>query len=197
MTWNLPSPLLAGTYQLTYQVQVNNLVPGGSTITNTAQLTYPGGAPVTASASVLVVGQYTVKIGVYNSAGELVDTILTEQLSQPIENFTLQSSNAITRLNGPNNAVTVYFNNVPLGSWNGTTTSGSLASNGIYYVKVDSISNLGVDVSTTQQVTVNRTLYQSTILIYNEAGEVVKHLYIYTDDPGQAGVGIRSNCPPP
>ncbi len=85
--------------------------------------------------------------------------------------------------------MTVYFDGVPLGSWNGTTTNGSLVSNGIYYVKVDSISNLGVDVSTTQQVTVDRTLYQSSILIYNEAGEVVKHLYVYTDDPGKPGVG--------
>ncbi|HTC20492.1 MAG TPA: hypothetical protein VK859_06580, partial [bacterium] len=188
LTWNLPSPLSAGNYQLVYQAQVNNLVAGGISITNNAQLTYSGGAPVTASASVLVTGQYTVRIGVYNSAGELVDTILTEQLSQPIENFALQSSNAITSLNGANNAVTIYFGNSPLGSWSGTTAAGSLVSNGIYYVKVDSVSNLGVDVSTTQQVTVNRTLYQSTILIYNEAGEVVKHLYSYTDDPGQAAV---------
>ncbi len=44
--------------------------------------------------------------------------------------------------------------------------------------------------STTQQVTVSRTIYKSTILIYNEAGEVVKHLYAYMDDPGPAGVGV-------
>jgi uncharacterized repeat protein (TIGR01451 family) len=189
LTWTLPSPLSAGNYQLVYQTQVNNLIPGGTTLTNQALAAYPGGAPVTAGVSVLVTGQYTVKIGVYNAAGELVDTILTEQLSQPIENFALQSSNAITSLNGANNAVTIYFGNVPLGSWNGTTAGGSLVTNGIYYVKVDSISNLGVDVSTTQQVTVNRTLYQTTIQIYNEAGEMVKHLYAYTDDPGQAAVG--------
>ncbi len=45
LTWNLPSPLAAGNYQLVYQAQVNNLVTGGSTLTNYAQLTYPGGAP--------------------------------------------------------------------------------------------------------------------------------------------------------
>ena len=188
LTWTLPSPLSAGNYQLVYQAQLNNLLTAGSAITNTAQLTDLGGGPVTASVSVLVTGQYTVNIGVYNEAGELIDTIKTEQLSQPIDNFALASSNAITSLNGANNAVTIYYQGIPLGSWNGTTSNGSLVTNGSYYVKVDSTSSLGSEVSTTQQVTVNRTLYQSTILIYDEAGEVVKHLYAYSDDPGQAGV---------
>ncbi len=188
LTWTLPSPLATGNYQLVYQAQLNNLLTSGSTITNNALLIYAEGAPVTASVSVLVTGQYSVKIGVYNEAGELVDTILTEQLSQPVENITLASSNAITSLNGPNNAVTIYYDGMPLGSWNGTTSSGTLAANGAYYVKVDSLSSLGSEVSTTQEVMVNRTLYTSTILIYNEAGEVVKHLYAYTDDPGQVGV---------
>ncbi|HTC21465.1 MAG TPA: hypothetical protein VK859_11495, partial [bacterium] len=121
-------------------------------------------------------------------AGELVDMILTEQLSQPIENIVLQSSDAITSLNGANNAVTIYYGNTPIGVWNGMTSAGTPATNGGYYIKVDNVGSTGVDVSTTQQVTVSRTLYTSTILIYNEAGEVVKHLYSYTDDPGPAGV---------
>jgi hypothetical protein len=62
-----------------------------------------------------------------------------------------------------------------------------LASNGNYYVKVDNIDNMGVDKSTTQPVQVSRSLYKTAVLIYNEAGEVVKHLYLYTDDPGLPG----------
>ena len=29
MSWRMPSPLAPGEYQMTYQVMVNNLVPGG------------------------------------------------------------------------------------------------------------------------------------------------------------------------
>jgi hypothetical protein len=46
------------------------------------------------------------------------------------------------------------------------------------------MDNMGVDKSVTQKVTVSRKLYESTILIYNEAGEIVRHLYALTDDPG-------------
>ena len=53
---------------------------------------------------------------------------------------------------------------------------------------MDSIDSLGVVKSVTQQVMVNRSLYKATILVYNEAGEVVKHLYAYTDDLGKATV---------
>jgi hypothetical protein len=48
----------------------------------------------------------------------------------------------------------------------------------------------------TQQVLVSRSLYKVTILIYNEAGEVVKHLYAFTDDPGPnevTGVQLSTN----
>jgi hypothetical protein len=148
----------------------------------------PGSAPVTSAVPVTVYGSYTVKIAVYNEAGELIDTILTEQLSQPIENIALQSSNVITSLNGADNAVTIYYGSTPIGVWNGMTSGGTPTTNGVYYIKVDNVGPTGVDVSTTQQVTVSRTMYTSTILIYNEAGEVVKHLYSYTDDPGPAGV---------
>ncbi|HEY5037836.1 MAG TPA: hypothetical protein VIJ93_02070, partial [bacterium] len=73
-------------------------------------------------------------------------------------------------------------------TWDGTNGSGNPAPNGVYHVKVDSIDNTGVVLSTTQQAIVSRTLYQSTILIYNEAGEIIRHLYDLMNDPGPAGV---------
>jgi uncharacterized repeat protein (TIGR01451 family) len=187
LTWVLPS-LAPGNYDLSYQTEVNTSTVGGTVLTNRAVMTSPGSAPVTSAVPVTVFGSYTVKIGVYNEAGELIDTILTEQLSAPIQNIVLASSNAITSLSGPNNAVTIYYAGEPIGVWTGVTSAGTLVTNGAYYVKVDNISSAGAEVSTTQEVTVNRTLYTSTILIYNEAGEVVKHLYAYTSDPGPAGV---------
>ncbi len=182
LTWNLP-PLGVGSYQLAYQVKVNNFVPGGTTLMNNAQASSPETAPVSASVGVSVIGEYTVKIGVYNSAGELVDTITSEQLSQPLNNITLGSSGAITSLDGANNAVTVYYDGQPVTFWNGMTTGGNPATNGTYYLQVTNISSAGVVSSVTQQVTVNRVIAEYTVDIYNSAGEEVRTLYTYMSDP--------------
>ena len=187
LVWILPA-LAPRNYQLSYSTKVNDLVPAGTTITNNAQLTYPGlSAPLTSSTTVTVLGQYTVKIGVYNEAGELVKTILTQQFSQPINVVTLNGT-VITSLNGANNAVQIYYKGTFIGQWDGTTSSGDPATNGVYHIKIDNIDQLGAVTTMTQQVMVNRSLYQATVLIYNEAGEVVKHLYAYVDDPGKAAV---------
>ena len=186
LSWTLPATLPIGTYQLTYQTQVNNFVIGGTVITNGAQLTFPGlGTPLTTSASATVIGQFTVKIDVYNEAGEVVEQIFAQQMSQPINNIALSSNSAITTLHGADNAVTVYYHGTPIAVWDGTTANGNPASNGAYYVKVDNIDSAGTETSTTQQVTVSRSLAKSTILIYNEAGEEVKNLVTYFDDAGQ------------
>jgi fimbrial isopeptide formation D2 family protein len=185
LTWNLP-PLSPGTYQLTYSTKVNNLVLGGTNIANGAQLTYSG-ITLSSAVTVGVIGQYTVSVGVYNESGELVKVILVELLSQPINSLTLQNS-VITSLNGSSNAVQIYYQNSLIGTWNGTNANGDPAANGVYHVKVDSVSSTGVVSSVTQQVMVSRSLYKVTVLVYNEAGEVVKHLYTYVDDPGKAGV---------
>ncbi|HTC20486.1 MAG TPA: hypothetical protein VK859_06550, partial [bacterium] len=85
-------------------------------------------------------------------------------------------------------AVTVYFGGVPIAVWTGNNSVGTPVTNGAYFLKVDNVNSTGVDTSTTEQVTVSRTLYQLTVLIYNEAGEVVRHLYSYVSNPGQASV---------
>ena len=186
LTWTLPATLPIGTYLLTYSTQVNNFVAGGTVIVNGAQLTYPGlGAPLAASAAATVIGQFTVKINVYNEAGEVVKQIYLQQLSQPINNFSIQATDSITSLNGANKAVTLVYQGTVLAIWDGTTADGDPATNGSYYIKVDNIDNTGAITSTTQQVTVSRSLAKSTILIYNEAGEEVKDLVTYFDDPGQ------------
>ncbi|HJT24088.1 MAG TPA: hypothetical protein VJ873_05895, partial [bacterium] len=183
LQWTFPT-LSPGNYLLTYSTQVNNFVPGGTVITNGAQLTYPTlSVPLTSSASATVIGNFTVKIDVYNEAGEVVKQIYMQQLSQPINNFTIQSTDSITSLNGANDAVTLFYQGSPIAIWDGTVASGDPATNGAYYIKVDNIDNTGAITSTTQQVTVSRALSKSTILIYNEAGEEVKNLVTYFDDP--------------
>ena len=189
LSWTLPASLAPGNYQLSYQTKVNNFVAAGTPVVNGAQLTYPGlSAPLNSSVLVAIIGQYTVRIDVYNEAGEVVKQIYTQQLSQPINNIAIESSDSITSLHGADNAVTVYYQGIAIATWNGTTSNGDPASNGVYYIKVDNIDSSGTVNSTTQQVTVSRSLATSTILIYNEAGEEVKNLVTYYDDPGQATI---------
>jgi flagellar hook assembly protein FlgD len=56
--------------------------------------------------------------------------------------------------------------------------------NGSYYVKVDSTDPYGVTNTVTQVVTVNRHLAEVQVDIFNEAGEVVRHLTSYVEDTG-------------
>ncbi|HJT25216.1 MAG TPA: hypothetical protein VJ873_11620, partial [bacterium] len=175
LVWTLPS-LAPGTYQLSYQAQINNMVPAGTVLTNNAVLTYPGSIPLTASAQVVALGGYTVKIGVYNSVGELVATIYTQQNMQPVNAFTL-GSNQITSLGGAGGAVTVYLGGAPVAVWNGITAAGTPATNGTYFITAQSTDGSGNAITVSQTTTVTRPYAQVAANIYNEAGEVVKHLY--------------------
>ena len=185
LSWNLGN-LVPGTYSLRYMTKVADFLSSGTVLTNGVEATYQGGVPQTAQVAVTVLGTYTVRVGVYNEAGELIKTVLVKQFSEPVNSITLEASNVISSLHGQ---VDIYFEGNYIGTWDGTNSDGQPAENGQYNLKVDSVDASGVDVSTTQPVIVNRSLYKATILIYNEAGEVVRHLYTYVDDPGQQTVG--------
>jgi hypothetical protein len=120
---------------------------------------------------------YTVTVGVYNSAGELVKNLLVEKSPQPVTAITLGPENSITSLAGPNNAVSIYWSGDLLTVWNGTNAAGNPVSNGTYYLKVDSVNSLGSDQSVVHEVTVSRTLGTVVAEICNTAGEVVRNLY--------------------
>ena len=184
LTWALPA-LSPGTYMLTYTTTVNDLLPGGTSIANGAVLAFTGGAPLSSAVTVQVTGDYTVRVGVYNEAGELVKIIFTKKYSQPINNITLSADNVISSLNDP---INVLFHGTPIGAWDGTNAGGDPAPNGTYYIKVDNVDSMGSVTTVTQQAVVSRSLYKSTVLVYNSAGEIVRHLYSYVDDPGLAGV---------
>ena len=164
-------------------------------LTNSAVLTCPGSQPVTASAQVVVTADYTLKIGVYNEAGELVDVFTTQQISEPIPTITLQT-NTITELTGPGGAVTVYFDGAILGIWNGTSGNGTPVSNGTYIIKADNIDSSGNVTTISQQVTVSRPYATVEADIYNEAGELIRHLYTQAANTGGSqitAVNLSSN----
>ena len=186
LMWSFPS-LPVGTTTLTYQAQVSNYVPQGTILTNNAQVTYAGlTSPKKASVNVAMAVEYTVKVGVYNSAGELVKQIWVQELSQQITNFSLLQTPTITSLHG---VVYVEVNGQQIATWDGTNQAGDPVSNGVYYVKVDNIDPYGVDTSVSETVTVSRSIAKIQVNIYNEAGEVIKHLYAYSDDPGNMNLG--------
>ncbi len=108
LTWDLPN-LNPGTYDLSYSVKVNDFVAGGTVLENKAWVTYVNGGPITAVADVTVVGQYTIRVNVYNEAGEVVKTILLTQMSQPVENIQLAPA-TITNLEGE---VQIYYGELP------------------------------------------------------------------------------------
>ncbi|HJT24528.1 MAG TPA: hypothetical protein VJ873_08110, partial [bacterium] len=115
--------------------------------------------------------------GVYNSAGELVATLYTATNMQPVSAFSLGSSDEITTLGGDNGAVTVYLSGTPIAVWNGIGALGNPATNGTYYISAQNIDALGNVTTVSKTVTVSRSYAQVVSNIYNEAGEVVRHLY--------------------
>ena len=105
-----------------------------------------------------------------------------------MQDITLAQSSTITSLNGPTGKIDIIYKGAVIGTWDGTNADGQPAANGTYQIKVDNVDSFGSVTSTTQQATVNRSLYKVTVLVYNSVGEVVRHLYSYTDDPGLATV---------
>jgi flagellar hook assembly protein FlgD len=184
LQWVLPA-LAPGNYTVGYSVEVAGLVAGGQVLTNAVTLTSPNFPLETASVGVTTTGSYTVKIGVYNEAGELVKEIAVEQFSQGVQAIQLSPNATIQNLEGK---IQIYDNGYLLGAWDGTDNSGNPVSNGGYYIKVDSIDPLGVDTSLTQEAVVSRSLAKVEVDIYNEAGEVVRRLYGAADDPNGASM---------
>jgi len=174
LQWTFPAPVAVGDYLLTYQVKAGDFLPNGETLINQALLTTTGLSPVTATASVVVAGAFTVTVGVYNEAGELVKQIAVTQFTQPIPSLQWPSGTTLSDLS---QALSFTYLGRLIGQWDGTNSSGNPVSNGTYYVKLDNADASGNVTSLTQQVTVSRTLERVTVNVYNEAGEVVSHLY--------------------
>jgi len=179
LTWNM-GDLAPGTYTLTYRVRVKDFTETGVALTNHAGVTWIGATPVAANVSVTVTGDFTVRVGVYNEAGELVKEILVKQYSQPLSDVEILEDSVISSLE---DTAGVYYKDTLIGTWDGTSANGKPAPNGEYMIKVDNIDAYGVVQSVTKEVTVLRALSDVQITVYNEAGEAVRRLYAKVDDP--------------
>src|SRR5581483_7079004 len=76
-----------------------------------------------------------------------------------------------------------------LTAWDGTNQSGDPVDNGVYHLQVSSTDTFGVVTNVSQLVTVSRSIAKIQINIYNEAGEVIRHLYAYADNPSNLQMG--------
>jgi hypothetical protein len=181
LQWTLPSPLSAGVYHLTYQTKVNTFAPANTALTNNVQFNYAGLAvPLSASVPITVIGNFTVKINIYNSAGEVVKSLPIESFSTAINNIALSTTNTITTLSGPGSTIDILFNGYVIGIWDGTNSSDSPVSNGAYQIQVDNVNSTGIVTSVSQKAIVNRNLSKVEVDIFNQAGEVVRRLYNVT-----------------
>jgi len=187
--WNVSTKTLSwsfaflplGPVTLTYEAQVDSYVQQGAVLTNNAQVTYSGLAvPKSTSVNVTMAMSFMVHVGVYNEAGELVKQIWVQQLSQQILSFDLLQQPTITSLHGQ---VYIEYKGQQIATWDGTNSAGDPVTNGEYYVKVDNVDPFGNVTTVSQTVMVSRAIAKVTVNIYNEAGEIVRHLYSYVDDP--------------
>jgi flagellar hook assembly protein FlgD len=125
-------------------------------------------------------GNFTVTIGVYNGAGELIKQVQAANAFSAVQVLTL-STQVIDSLSQP---LTINYGSGSVVSWDGTGQEGIPVSNGQYYVKVDSEDPSGNVTSVTQPVLVDRSLAQFTLNIYNESGEIVRHILATVQDAG-------------
>lgn len=82
--------------------------------------------------------------------------VLSEDAAQEVTGLTL-NANTITSLTGPGSMVSLSWNGSLLATWDGTGSLGQPVSNGVYYIRVDSIDGQGNVVTVGQSVTVSRT----------------------------------------
>jgi uncharacterized repeat protein (TIGR01451 family) len=188
LTWWFAS-LEPGTHLLAYNVTVDDFLADGTLLTNRARLTHSTQpVPLEASATALVQGDYQVRVGVYNSAGELVREVLVGEFSQPLDSIDVETDAVIESLS---DRTDFYYRGVLIGSWDGTSQYGTHVANGQYTVKIDNVDAYGVVTSLTAIVTVNRPLSQVSITVYNQAGEAVRHLYAQVADPQDLVTSVR------
>ncbi len=181
LTWTLPD-LVPGTYALNYSVVLKNFLPNGEKLVNQAQIQSPSLPPLSAAATVMVNGQYSIQLGVYNEAGELIYSFPATQMTQAVPS--LQAPATLIQVIG--DTVKIYTDGVLLGQWSGTTNSGTPATNGTYFIQATSVANQGSVRSTALPVEVDWSFSTVSVQVFNEAGEVVRNIYTTLTAPVSA-----------
>lgn len=124
-----------------------------------------------------VANPYSVSVDVYNSAGELVDSVYDGPSANPM-------NQAVVSILGPQaNGDPVLVSISGLGTnagavltWGGTNQEGQPVQNGTYYLKMSTTNAFGIVTTTTDPVPVIGAPPLASLEIFNSAGEVVDTL---------------------
>jgi len=173
ITWVIGT-LTPGDLTVSFTVQVDPAAEAESVLRNVGLATSPDTADAEAYADTKVRGDVRVTMAVYNEAGEVVKTFPVKFLSRPVVEMETSGDGVLDTLG---EALTMTWGDGRvLGGWDGKGEDGQLVSNGSYYVKVDSVDAYGTTTSVTKALTVNRAVSKVEVVVYNEAGEAVRHL---------------------
>ena len=112
---------------------------------------------------------------------------MIKHYSEPVNDVTLLATDTLLSIN---DKINIVFHGIVIGTWDGTNDSGNEVSNGKYYIKIDNVDPMGVVQTQTLVTMVARHLAQVTVNIYNEAGEVVRHLYSSIADYQSLSSGV-------
>jgi len=173
ITWVIGT-VTPGVVTVSFTVQVDPAAEAESVLRNLGHATSPDTVDAEAFADTKVRGDVRVTAAVYNEAGEVVKTLPMRYLSKPVDELDLSPDGVISAL-GESLTMTWGDGRV-LGAWDGLGEDGQLVSNGSYYVKVDSVDAYGTTTSVTRALSVNRAVSKVEVVVYNEAGEAVRHL---------------------
>jgi uncharacterized repeat protein (TIGR01451 family) len=188
LAWELP-PLPPGVHELTYQATVDTSVTEGTVLVNCARLTFSWSSAVRESCEEVEIARaYTVRVGVYNSAGELVKEIWVRRLGEQVRDFNIAENPVISKLD---DVVYVMHNGVEIATWDGTNVRGEPVINGKYHLKIDNVDAYGVVHSVSKEVTVSRSIALVEVKVFNSAGEVVRNLYLERRDAVRDADGRR------
>jgi len=170
-----------GVYTLGYLARTADFLEDGLVLHNVVYANHLNDpTPVTGYADVVIAANFTIRVGVYNSAGEMVKEILVKDFSQPIDSVEVLKDDVISSLN---DRADLFYKGYLVGTWDGTDSSGKPVGNGEYTVKIDNIDEFGMTQTLTEQVTVYRSLSEVAITVYDGSGEAVRHLYALVEDP--------------
>ena len=149
---------------------------------------------------------YTISIGVYNSAGELVKTIAVKPAS------TLMGS--VDFSEGTNTNPTTVIPGQPLSiylpglitpddmsqtgtafSWDGTTNAMQPAASGSYYIKIQQVDTYNHVSVLIKDFSVMQVEQYVELLVYNSAGEIVYDYKQYTTAPNNVTLQLADIIP--
>jgi len=107
----------------------------------------------------------------------VVKVIAVAKYSQSVDQVTASQDAVIDHVG---DVVNLVWKGQVIGSWDGTNGSGQAVGNGEYYIKIDNVDSFGAETSVTTNVSVDRSLSNLTVKVYNQSGEIVRTLYSTT-----------------